>query len=80
MDEAAAEGLFGPEPPAAAVRPRLGDFVAVAVGPATLVTPDEAAKFRDAGVSQGAHGSLTAAEMQIPFVLLTGKKRKESCA
>lgn len=78
-DEAAAEGLFGPDPMRRAVRPRLGDFVALAVGAATLVTPEEASKFRDAGISQGAHGSLTPEEMRIPFVLLTGKKRKDPC-
>lgn len=71
-EDAAAEGLFGPEPPRDSVRPRLGDFIAVSLGPKTLVSPKEAARWRDGDLAgcQGAHGSLTPEEMRVPFVLL----------
>merc|ERR1712232_874823 len=41
VEVAAAEGLFGPDPLRPEVRPRLGDFLAVALGAATLVSPHE---------------------------------------
>ena len=59
------------------MRPRLGDYVAIAVGSDTLVTPKELAKFGGgdagscAGRCQGAHGSLARDEMRIPFVVAT---------
>lgn len=73
VDDAAAEGLFGPEPPRPDVRPRLGDYLVLSLGAATLVTPKEAKSFRDgeARGCQGAHGSLLREEMRIPFVLCT---------
>lgn len=73
VEDAAAEGLFGPEPPRREVRPRLGDYLVLSVGAATLVTPKEAESFRDGGgrSCQGAHGSLLREEMRIPFVLCT---------
>ena len=53
------------------VRPRLGDFVAISVGKKTLVTPSEVENFRNPCRCQGAHGSLLAEEMCIPFILLS---------
>jgi hypothetical protein len=77
VEDASAEGLFGPEPPRAVVRPRLGDLVAISVGAATLVTPDEAQQFRDCAAPkcQGAHGSLCREDMSIPFVVLRTPER-----
>mmetsp|Transcript_5229 Transcript_5229/g.11356 ORF Transcript_5229/g.11356 Transcript_5229/m.11356 type:complete len:573 (+) Transcript_5229:247-1965(+) len=66
IEEAAELRLFGPDPIRMSVRPRLGDFVAIAVGNHTLVSPGEAEKYHH---SQGAHGSLLPEEMCIPFVL-----------
>eukprot|EP00928_Gymnodinium_smaydae_P029306 TRINITY_DN22102_c0_g1_i1.p1 TRINITY_DN22102_c0_g1~~TRINITY_DN22102_c0_g1_i1.p1 ORF type:complete len:475 (-),score=38.88 TRINITY_DN22102_c0_g1_i1:235-1659(-) len=73
IDDAAEEGLFGPDPPVPQVRPRLGDFVSVSLGAQTLVTPKEAKSIRDCSnpTCRGAHGSLSPEEMRIPFVLLT---------
>lgn len=73
VEDASAEGLFGPDAPLPAVRPRLGDIVAVSLGAATLVSPPEADRWRDGpcAACQGAHGSLTPEEMRIPYVLLT---------
>jgi len=73
VEAAASEGLFGPQAPLPEVRPRLGDFVAISLGAETLITPEEAANFRD-GCSarcQGAHGSLLPEELRIPFILCT---------
>mmetsp|Transcript_24581 Transcript_24581/g.54759 ORF Transcript_24581/g.54759 Transcript_24581/m.54759 type:complete len:499 (-) Transcript_24581:123-1619(-) len=77
VEEAAEEGLFGPDPPQPEVRPRLGDFIALSLGADTLVSPKEAQKWRDSehAACQGAHGSLTLEEMQIPFVLCTPDSR-----
>lgn len=71
VEDASAEGLFGPDPIHAEVRPRLGSYTVVAIGADTLVTPDEAARFRDCSSPrcQGAHGSLCREELRIPFVL-----------
>uniref|UniRef100_A0A7S1ZUI3 Alkaline phosphatase n=1 Tax=Ditylum brightwellii TaxID=49249 RepID=A0A7S1ZUI3_9STRA len=79
IEEAARYGLFGPEPPIFKVRPRMGDFVSISMGAPTLVSPMEAAKYRDASMGkngndnatkcQGAHGSLLPEEMYIPFVM-----------
>jgi len=69
IDDAVAAGLFGPEPPLPAVRPRLGDYVAISLGAHTLVSPKE--KDRFCGRCQGAHGSLAPADMRIPFVCCT---------
>ena len=72
IEEAIENGLYGPEPMRVRVRPRLGDFVAVSVGRRTLVTPDELDLFAGATCRcQGAHGSLLAEEMEIPFICLT---------
>eukprot|EP00438_Fugacium_kawagutii_P005353 Skav210327 [mRNA] locus=scaffold475:359752:360879:- [translate_table: standard] len=68
-DVAAQEGLFGPEAPVPAVRPRLGDFVGLSTTAKTLVTPREAERF--SSLKQGAHGSLTPQEMKIPWCLWT---------
>lgn len=71
IEDAADEGLFGPDAPVPRVRPRLGDFVAVSIDMHTLVTPTEAKDFRDCNhpCCKGAHGSLTPEELRIPFVL-----------
>jgi hypothetical protein len=69
IEEAAAHSLFGPEAPLLKVRPRLGDFVAIATRHATLVSPKESAAHSHH--CQGAHGSLLPEEMEIPFVLCT---------
>jgi len=72
-DVAAGElGLFGPERFIdRRVRPRLGDFVAVALNARTLVFPAERAQYEREGVARvGAHGSLTPEEVRIPFVFL----------
>ena len=72
IEEAIDAGLYGPEPMRVRVRPRLGDFVAVSVGRRTLATPDELDMFAGAACRcQGAHGSLLAEEMEIPFICLT---------
>ena len=65
IDDAVAAGLFGPEPPLPAVRPRLGDYVVISLAR----TPKE--KDRFCGRCQGAHGSLAPADMRIPFVCCT---------
>jgi len=71
VDDADAAGLFGPEREVdVRVRPRLGDFVVVALGAKTIITPGEEVKLKHAGVTVGAHGSLTKAEMQIPYVMV----------
>jgi len=68
------EGLFGPKAPVPAARPRLGDFLGLSLGASTLVTPSELERFGGSsptspGKKQGAHGSLTPAEMRIPWCL-----------
>ncbi len=70
IDDAASVGLFGPEL-LLLCRPRLGDFVAIATGAETLVTPRDALLYRDCPCPrvQGGHGSLTPDDMRIPFVL-----------
>jgi len=72
VEDAVAEGIFGPDPIKSVVRPRLGDFLAVSLHRDTLVTPGEAAMFRDCAhpTCKGAHGALTWEELCIPFVLL----------
>ena len=67
VDDAAGLGLFGPDAPLPEVRPRLGDFLAISCGAHTIVTPSEATCFQ--ACCQGAHGSMTREEMEIPFVL-----------
>mmetsp|Transcript_33097 Transcript_33097/g.54659 ORF Transcript_33097/g.54659 Transcript_33097/m.54659 type:complete len:576 (+) Transcript_33097:96-1823(+) len=70
IEEAAEHGLFGPhQSPLLQVRPRLGDYVAIATTGATLVSPKE----HEAHTHhcQGAHGSLLPEEMKIPFILFT---------
>jgi len=61
-------GLFGPKPIPLCVRPRMGDFCAIAITNATLVTPKEVSEYNN-GAPQGAHGSLLPAEMEIPLIL-----------
>jgi len=77
IEDAAAEGLFGPDPPVPSVRPRLGDFVVMSLGADTLVSPEEAKTYRDGPQArcQGAHGSVTPAELRIPFVLVKPSAR-----
>ena len=69
IEEASEEKLFGPEPPLPQVRPRMGDYVAIALTRDTIVTPKEKRQFGE--TVQGAHGSLLPEEMRIPFVCLT---------
>mmetsp|Transcript_28906 Transcript_28906/g.42643 ORF Transcript_28906/g.42643 Transcript_28906/m.42643 type:complete len:524 (-) Transcript_28906:664-2235(-) len=69
IEEAASMGLFGPKAPNLKVRPRMGDFVAIATSHATLVSPGEFKKYHSQ--HQGAHGSLLPAEMNIPFIYFT---------
>lgn len=71
IEDAIAEGLFGPDPPVPSVRPRLGDFIALSLGAGTLVTPAEAKTYRDCDAPrcQGAHGSLCRQDLSIPFIL-----------
>lgn len=69
IEDAAAEGLFGVGKLSAAVRPRLGDFIAISINDRTLITPKE--KQAHGHHCQGAHGSMTAKEMSIPFILCT---------
>eukprot|EP00816_Leptocylindrus_hargravesii_P011606 CAMPEP_0196809958 /NCGR_PEP_ID=MMETSP1362-20130617/9823_1 /TAXON_ID=163516 /ORGANISM="Leptocylindrus danicus, Strain CCMP1856" /LENGTH=684 /DNA_ID=CAMNT_0042184809 /DNA_START=58 /DNA_END=2112 /DNA_ORIENTATION=+ len=73
IDEAIDEHLFGPSPPKLQVRPRLGDFVAMAIGRHTLATANEIGIYRDSADSKcvGAHGSLLPEEMNIPYIVLT---------
>lgn len=73
IKEAIDEHLFGPIPPRLEVRPRLGDFVAIATGARCLVTGKEAQKFRFSSCPcrQGAHGSLLPEEMSIPLIIVT---------
>jgi len=80
IEEAAAEGLFGPEPPRPDVRPRMGDYVAISLGADTIVSPSEAEKWREGPEArcQGAHGALTKEELKIPFVLCTPGQRAQS--
>lgn len=73
VEDAIAEGLFGPECMRPEVRPRLGDFLVVSLHADTLVTPDEAQRYRDTPEArcQGAHGSLCREDLSIPFILCT---------
>ena len=70
IDDAASLGIFGPEL-VQFCRPRLGDFVAIAIGAETLVSPNDCARYRDGPGArvQGGHGSLAREDMLIPFVL-----------
>lgn len=64
-DQAVDAGFFGPVDPD--VRGRIGDVVVTATGSVRLGLPN-----RDAGLSGliGQHGALTAAEMQVPLVVV----------
>jgi hypothetical protein len=69
IEEAAEHGLFGPhKAPLFQVRPRLGDYVAIATSRSTLVTAKE--DNYHCVHCQGAHGSLLPEEMKIPFVVV----------
>ena len=62
------EGWLGPDP-IGPVRARVGDVVLAAKGPVGFVDPTFP---RETGL-RSAHGSLTAAEMEVP--LLSGRGR-----
>ena len=66
-DEAVAAGLFGPT--LDRVLPSIGDVVAVARGPAALVTP-KAHPMETRLV--GHHGALTSAELYVPLLSIGG--------
>jgi len=70
VEEAIDNGLFGPDLMRWQVRPRLGDFISISIGRKTLVTPTQVEQYKKQCICQGAHGSLLAEEMSIPFVLL----------
>ena len=69
-DDVEALGLLGPEPIGEAARRRLGDCVAVALGPDVLEwrTPRGRPDRRLELPSH--HSGLTAAEMRVPFILI----------
>ncbi|MUL42964.1 alkaline phosphatase family protein [Streptomonospora sp. PA3] len=62
-DEALARGLFGEVDDA--VRPRIGDVIALARGATALVAPESE---RTLSTLVGHHGSLTAAELRVPLL------------
>lgn len=63
-------GWFGEEV-AARVRPRIGDVLVAARGPLAIYHTARTGK--DAMTMVGQHGSLTAAERQVPLLSLTGR-------
>lgn len=65
--EAEEAGLFGPEPLAESVRPRLGDFIGIAAEPEAIwyEHPEEKDKDRLRGI----HGGLRPQEMLLPLIL-----------
>lgn len=63
-EEAEAAGWFGPVDPA--VRPRIGEVLVAARGTAAVVTPS---RFPLETRMVGFHGSLTAAEMNVPLLV-----------
>ncbi|MFC4869911.1 nucleotide pyrophosphatase/phosphodiesterase family protein [Streptomonospora arabica] len=65
-DEALAEGLFGDVEEA--VRPRIGDVLALARGNTALIAPESE---RTISRLVGHHGSLTAAELHVPLLRVT---------
>lgn len=64
-EEALAAGLFGPEPHTAVASERLGDIVAIMREDYVLITRDLEKKAKRL---KGGHGSLTAGEMQVPWI------------
>ncbi|CAJ1457359.1 unnamed protein product [Effrenium voratum] len=72
VDVAVQEGLFGPDAPVPAARPRLGDFLSISLGAHTLVSPNELT-YKTECKCQGAHGSLTPTEMNIPLLIFKGE-------
>ena len=64
-EEALQKGLFGPPPYAAAATQRLGDVIAIMRGGYVLLSPDEVAEGKQ---MSGRHGSMTAAEMEVPWL------------
>lgn len=67
-DDAFDLGLFGPDPPSAEARARVGDFLAVARGPDVLLYRHDT---EPTGTERlhGYHGGLLPAEVTIPLVL-----------
>ncbi|MEV0648645.1 nucleotide pyrophosphatase/phosphodiesterase family protein [Phytomonospora sp. NPDC050363] len=68
-EEAVDTGWFGPVLPANAER--LGDVIAVCVGREVIINVPEA-DMESTGVLRAYHGSITAAEMEIPLLTLRG--------
>jgi len=70
IDEARAIGLLGPDPPSSVARRRMGDRLAISVGPSTLVWIDGAEASAVADQLVSAHSGLSPAEMMIPLIVL----------
>jgi hypothetical protein len=68
-DQLIDEGWFGPKPPGAEVRRRIGDVVLAASGPIGFVDPNNPGE----GRLLSGHGSLTPDEMLVPFVAARGR-------
>jgi len=64
-EEALAAGLFGPEPHTAVALERLGDIVMIMRAGFTFVVPGLE---KLAQKMKGGHGSLTHAEMKVPWI------------
>ncbi|HEY76726.1 MAG TPA: alkaline phosphatase family protein [Thermoflexia bacterium] len=68
-DRALAAGLFGPEQPTPALRARLGDFLLLAQDDSQLLLTRKQ-KPGEPPVLVGHHGSLSAAEMLVPLLMV----------
>ena len=64
------DGWFGPRPPSREIRGRIGDVVLAAHGPIGFVDPENPGE----GRLLSGHGSLTGAEMLVPFVAARGRR------